>query len=46
MKFVYIEPGTFMLGSPEDEPGRDRDERQHRVTLTREYYMQTTEMPQ
>ncbi|MBU1162159.1 MAG: SUMF1/EgtB/PvdO family nonheme iron enzyme, partial [Proteobacteria bacterium] len=46
MKFVYIEPGTFMMGSPSSEPGRDDDERQHRVTLTRGFHMQTTEVTQ
>lgn len=46
MKFVYIQPGTFMMGSPSSEPGRDDDERQHRVTLTRGYKMQTTEVTQ
>ena len=25
-KFVYIEPGTFMMGSPSNEPERDDDE--------------------
>ncbi len=46
MKFVYIPPGTFMMGSSENEPGRDRDETLHRVTLTRGFYMQTTEVTQ
>ena len=46
MKFVYIEPGTFTMGSPSNEPGRDSDETQHRVTLTRGYYLQTTEVTQ
>jgi len=45
-EFVYIEPGTFMMGSPENEPGRDSDENQHRVTLTKGFYMQTTEVTQ
>ncbi len=26
MKFVHIQPGTFMMGSPPDEPSRDDDE--------------------
>jgi len=26
MKFVYIKPGTFMMGSPSSEKGRDSDE--------------------
>jgi formylglycine-generating enzyme required for sulfatase activity len=46
MTFVYVPPGTFMMGSPTDEPGRDADETQHRVTLTRGYYIQTTELSQ
>jgi len=46
MEFVYIEPGTFMMGSPEDEPGRRDDETLHEVTLTQGYYMQTTEVTQ
>jgi formylglycine-generating enzyme required for sulfatase activity len=46
MEFVYINPGTFMMGSPSSEPGRGSDERQHRVTLTKGFYMQTTEVTQ
>ncbi|MDM8537516.1 SUMF1/EgtB/PvdO family nonheme iron enzyme [Desulfobacterales bacterium HSG17] len=46
MKFVYVKPGTFMMGSPASEPGRDNDETQHKVTLTRGFYMQTTEVTQ
>ncbi|MBW2108300.1 MAG: formylglycine-generating enzyme family protein [Deltaproteobacteria bacterium] len=44
MRFVYIQPGIFMMGSPSDEPGRDNDERRHRVTISRGFYMQTTEV--
>ena len=46
MKFVYIPPGTFMMGSPLVESGRDNDEKQHRVTMTKGFYMQTTEVTQ
>jgi len=46
MAFVYIEPGTFMMGSPSNEKNRDDDETQHRVTLTKGYYLQTTEVTQ
>ncbi len=46
MEFVFIRPGTFMMGSPSNEPKRDKDEHQHRVTLTRGYYLQTTELTQ
>ena len=46
MEFVYIMPGSFMMGSPSGESGRDEDERQHRVTLTNGFYMQSTEVTQ
>jgi formylglycine-generating enzyme required for sulfatase activity len=44
--FVYIAPGTFIMGSPSNEEGRDDDEIQHQVTLTRGFYLQTTEVTQ
>ena len=44
--FVYIAPGTFMMGSPSSEEGRSNDETQHQVTLTRGFYLQTTEVTQ
>ncbi len=34
-----IEPGTFKMGSPEDEPGHKRSETQHRVRLTKGFYI-------
>ena len=47
MNFVYIPPGTFMMGSPPNEcPYRMDDEKQHRVTLTKGFYIQTTEVTQ
>ena len=46
MKFAHIPSGTFMMGSPASESGRDGDEKQHRVTLAKAYYMQTTEVTQ
>lgn len=44
MEFVLIPAGTFMMGSPPDEPYRDNDEVQHEVTITHPFYMQTTEV--
>jgi len=46
MKFVYIPPGTFMMGSPSRERGRDLDETIHQVTLTKGFYMGVTEVTQ
>jgi len=46
MEFVYIKPGSFQMGSPSYESNRDSDERQHRVTLSKGFYMQTTEVTQ
>ena len=46
MKFVLIPAGTFIMGSPLNEPGRDSDEGRHKVTLTRPFYIQTTEVTQ
>jgi len=46
MEFVRIPSGRFTMGSPKDEPGRLDREKQHRVTLTRDYFMQTTEVTQ
>lgn len=39
MKFVWIKPGTFMMGSPEGEKLRQFFEFQHKVTLTKGFYM-------
>ncbi len=34
-ELVHCPPGTFTMGSPDDEAGRSDDEVQHEVTLTR-----------
>ena len=41
-----IEPGTFTMGSPEDELGRIDGETQHQVTLTNSYYIGVFETTQ
>lgn len=47
MTFVAIQPGTFLMGSPKDEPGHeDYLETQHQVTLTHGFEMQTTDVTQ
>ncbi len=35
----YLCPGRFTMGSPSDEVGHREDERQHRVRLTRGFYL-------
>ncbi len=46
MEFVWIEPGTFMMGSPENEEGRLDNEMQHEVTLAKGYSLMTTQVTQ
>ncbi|MEB3298793.1 MAG: formylglycine-generating enzyme family protein [Candidatus Sericytochromatia bacterium] len=41
-----VPSGTFLMGSSQAEPGRYIDETLHRVTLTRSYLVQNTEMTQ
>ena len=44
MAFALVPAGTFLMGSPEDEPFRNKDEVLHKVTLTKPFYVQTTEV--
>ena len=44
MEFVLIPSGTFTMGSPPDEPHRGSSEVEHRVSINRPFYMQTTEI--
>ncbi len=46
MKFAWCPPGTFLMGSPASEPERSDDETQHRVTLTRGFWMGVTPVTQ
>ena len=39
IEMIWVEPGSFMMGSPEDEPGRYDDERPHRVTITKGFWL-------
>jgi len=39
MSFVYIEPGKFMMGSPESEADRYADEKQHEVEIKKGFWM-------
>jgi len=42
MKLVQIPAGKFMMGSPETEKDRDKDEVQHEVTISKPFYMGVT----
>jgi len=44
MKFIYIAPGEFIMGSPLYEPKRDSHEKQYKVILSEGFYMQATEV--
>ena len=46
MEFIYISPRSFSMGSPRHESGRWANELQHRVRLTKGFYIQTTEVTQ
>ena len=46
MEFKAIPAGSFLMGSPPDEPGRDKDEIQVQVTFSKGFYIQTTEVTQ
>jgi len=42
MSFILVPPGTFVMGSPREEPGHGSggyDETQHSVTISRPFYL-------
>jgi formylglycine-generating enzyme required for sulfatase activity len=44
MKFVRITPGRFKMGSAKGDPRGQEDEMAFEVTLSKEFYIQTTEV--
>ncbi len=46
VRLCWCPPGTFRMGSPPDEPGRNADEAQVEVTLTRGFWMGKYEVTQ
>ena len=46
MELVLIPAGKFRMGSPPSEKGRDKDEEQKDVELTRSFYLGKTEVTQ
>ncbi len=39
IEMVHVKAGSFIMGSPADERGRLDNERQHKVTLTKDFYI-------
>lgn len=46
MRFVLIPKGSFLMGSPKSEPGRQWNEKQHKVIISKNFYMGETEVTQ
>jgi formylglycine-generating enzyme required for sulfatase activity len=46
LEMLWVEPGSFMMGSPTSETGRDPDETEHNVTLTKGFYLGKYEVTQ
>ena len=46
LEMIWVEPGTFTMGSPTTEAGRNSDETEHNVTLTRGFYLGKYEVTQ
>ena len=46
IKLVLIPNGTFIMGSPIEEEGRYDNEVQHKVTISKDYYLGVTEVTQ
>ena len=46
MQMIFCPPGTFTMGSPSSETGRESDETQHSVTLTNGFYLGKYEVTQ
>lgn len=44
MTFIRVNPGSYHMGSPVSEPGRQKDEIRHRVTIDKPFYLQETEV--
>jgi serine/threonine protein kinase len=46
IEFVWCPPGEFLMGSPESEEDRRDNEKQHRVILTKGFWLAKTECTQ
>ena len=46
IELALVSAGEFLMGSPEEESGRDPDEKRHRVRISRAFYMGRHEVTQ
>ena len=46
LRMLWLQPGTFTMGSPVTEAGRATDETEHNVTLTKGFYLGKYEVTQ
>ena len=46
LEMIWVEPGTFTMGSPTSEVGRNSDETETQVTLTQGFYLGKYEVTQ
>ena len=46
LQMLWVEPGTFTMGSPTTETGRSTNETEHNVTLTKGFYLGKYEVTQ
>ncbi len=46
MRFILIPAGSFYMGSPESEMGREWNEKRHQVVISKSFYIQETEVTQ
>jgi len=46
MEFLFVPPGSYVIGSPADEPGHEAQETLHRVTLRRGIWLGRFEVTQ
>ena len=46
LRMLWVQPGTFIMGSPVTEAGHETDETEHNVTLTEGFYLGKHEVTQ
>ena len=46
LEMIYCPAGSFMMGSPSNELGRDTDEKEHKVTISMPFYIGKYEVTQ